>query len=190
MTLTSLVVEFANELPAKLREDHTDITTELLLADIGHNAHICSSLLQKAISGLPSRVAKDLDRHGRDLWNLCVRLKRDQPGLTASTKAGKLLVRTRVLGFHMIELARHSGRAKHGEEEEAGYMMKLALALARTCLEQWDLDLARATLQKAAEFLEKLKPTNVQIEKESLHAAKLEVDYLTLRIILVRPISS
>jgi hypothetical protein len=90
----------------------------------------------------------------------------------------------------MIELARHSGRAKHGEEEEASYMMNLALALARTCLEQWDLDSARAALQKAAEYLEKLKPTNAQLEDESLHATKCEVDYLTLRIVLVRLLSS
>lgn len=119
-----------------------------------------------------------LERHGRDLWNLCIRLKRDGN----NGKEAKLLIRTRLFAFHLLELGRSPGRGKSDAESEIVYLIGLVLTLARLCLEGEDLDAARAALQKAAEYVERLK----EVSSHNKGRIRLEADYLAMRIALVR----
>jgi hypothetical protein len=131
-------------------------------------------------------LAKDAERKGRNLWNLCVRLRREQDAAKPAERT-KLIVKARSFAFHMLELGRSAGRAKKDSPSEAVYLMNLALALGKICIDELDLDLARLALQKAAELMERLKA----IPFDSLdpigqnERTKLDAEYLAMRTAMV-----
>lgn len=114
-----------------------------------------------------------MERHGRDLWNICIRLNRDEP-----KRDERLLPRARLYAFLMLELGRFSRRKQGNDASEAAYLLDLAMSLGRSCLKSHDLDSARAALQKAAEYVDRLRQTSENI-------TKIEADYFTMRIALV-----
>lgn len=123
-----------------------------------------------------------LEKSGRDLWNLCIRLKRDVG------RDSKLDCRVRLLAFHLLELARPAeGRTTTDEETDIIYFLGLSMTVGRVCLQDEDLESGRAALQKAAEFVERLKAANHRAGIEGLppQAVALETDYLTMRMALV-----
>lgn len=138
---------------------------------------------QANTTGIDTKICKDLDRQGRNLWNLCVRLKREKDlDSAAAHERGRLLIRTRVLGFHMVELGRQGHRRQRDGEAEIVYLLNLALILGRSCIADSDLESARLVLQKAAEYVERLK----DIESRDVQCCnKFEAEYLTLRTALV-----
>ena len=66
--------------------------------------------------------------------------------------------------------------------------MGLAMTLGRVCLEGEDLDSTRAALQKAAEYIDRLKtlPERESDEYSRTGRLRLEADYLSMRMALVR----
>ncbi|KAL7799887.1 meiosis protein SPO22/ZIP4 like domain-containing protein [Trichoderma ceciliae] len=183
-------IEFAVALQSKLSDSPDARTIDLLLADTGHHIQLIHNAMQLSSNGpLPTKVAKDVERQGRDLWNLCVRLRRERDSSVLTVKA-KLLVKARSFAFSMLELGRSAGRSagrsKKDDESEIVYFMNLALTLGKLCIGDSDLDSARLALQKAAELMERLKaiPLGSSDPSEQNERMKLDAEYLAMRTAL------
>ncbi|KAL7943849.1 meiosis protein SPO22/ZIP4 like domain-containing protein [Trichoderma barbatum] len=179
-------IEFAATLQSKLSVSLDARTIDLLLADTSHHIQLIHNAAPSGWTGtLPPKLAKDVERHGRDLWNLCVRLRRKRDESVPTEKA-RLLLKARALSFYMLELSHSAGRAKKDEGPEAMYFMNLALALGKLCVADSDLDLARQALQKAAELMERLKaiPLCASDPREQSERTKLDAEYLAMRTAL------
>ncbi|PTB40057.1 hypothetical protein M441DRAFT_459152 [Trichoderma asperellum CBS 433.97] len=178
-----MVIDFSATLQSKLCDPLEVTDIEVLIADTGHHIQQIHHAIQPGSGGhLPSNLAKDAERHGGNLWNLCVRLKRGKD----ATKPGqntKLVAKARLFALNMLELGRSAGRAKKDDTSEAVDLMNLALELAKFCMAVSDLDSTRLALQKAAELMERLKAISV----ESLGSIgqnkgmKLDAEYLAMR---------
>lgn len=124
-------------------------------------------------------MARSIESHGRDLWNLCLRLKRE-----SAQTAPKLLIWARVFSFALLCLGRGSRWQKQDAESEVVYLMTQALTLARLCVAAGELDPATGALRKAAEFLDRLKKMSLgQSAKKG--RLGLEANYHAMRIALV-----
>lgn len=186
-----MVIDFSATLQSKLCDPLEVTDIEVLIADTGHHIQQIHHAIQPGSGGhLPSNLAKDAERHGGNLWNLCVRLKRGKD----ATKPGqntKLVAKARLFALNMLELGRSAGRAKKDDTSEAVDLMNLALELAKFCMAVSDLDSTRLALQKAAELMERLKAISV----ESLGSIgqnkgmKLDAEYLAMRtaMVCIRP---
>lgn len=136
-------------------------------------------------------VSKELERQGRNLWNLCVRVKRDGEEARHSpdktTDRTKLLVRARVFSFQILSLARERRRDANDVEKEVIYLLNLSLTVGRFCIAESEMDLARLVLQKAAEYVEKARPTAIRSSPSGSEKIlrKLEAEYLAMRTALV-----
>jgi hypothetical protein len=184
---TIMSIDFATTLQSKLSDSPDARTIDLLLADTGHHIQLIHNASQSGSNGsLPSKLAKDVERQGRDLWNLCVRLRRERDA-TVSAERVKLLVKARSFAFNMLELGRSAGRAKKDDKSETVYLMNLALTLGKVCIGESDLDSARLTLQKAAELMERLKtiPLGSSDLSGQDERTKLDAEYLAMRTALV-----
>ncbi|KAL7926473.1 meiosis protein SPO22/ZIP4 like domain-containing protein [Trichoderma austrokoningii] len=176
-------IDFAALLQSQLSATLEAGDIELLIADTGHRIQQIHNATQPGSSGpLPSALAKDAERKGQSLWNLCVRLRREQDASKPSDNP-KLVVKARSFAFNMLELGRSAGRAKKNDQSEAVYLVNLALRLGKICIEESDLDLARSALQKAAELVERLKaiPLDSLDPSGQIERTKLEAEYLALR---------
>ncbi|KAI6780858.1 uncharacterized protein J7T54_007338 [Emericellopsis cladophorae] len=123
---------------------------DILTADISHQLHVIASLSQKP---LQHHIARSLEIEGRDLWNLCIKLKRER-------KAIKILPKARLLAFHVLELGRlgvEPNRGRAGAVDGVVYLLGLLLTLGRICLAENDLESGRIALQKGALYVDKLK---------------------------------
>ncbi|UKZ64346.1 uncharacterized protein TrAtP1_005562 [Trichoderma atroviride] len=176
-------IDFAATLQTQLSGPLDAGDTELLIADTGHHIQKIHNATQSGSSSpLPPDLAKDAERKGRNLWNLCVRLKREQDAAKPA-ESTKLVVKARSFAFFMLQLGRSAGRAKKDDPSEAVHLMDLALALGKVCIGALDLDLARLALQKAAELIEYLKA----IPLDSLDSigqnerTRLDAEYLAIR---------
>ncbi|KAJ4857691.1 meiosis protein SPO22/ZIP4 like domain-containing protein [Trichoderma breve] len=179
-------VEFAAALQSKLSDSLDKENIDLLLADTSHHVQLIHNAAPSGLTGpLPPKLAKDVERHGRDLWNLCVRLKRERDTSDSMDKA-KLLLKARSLAFSMLELGRSAGRAKEDTGAEVAYLMSLSLTLGKHCVEDSDLDSARLALQKTAELIERLKaaPLDASDVREQSERTKLDAEYLAMRTAL------
>ncbi|KAL9480853.1 hypothetical protein ACSS6W_005639 [Trichoderma asperelloides] len=176
-------IDFAANLQSKLCGPLEVTDIEVLIADTGHYIQQIHHAIQPGSSGpLPSNLAKDAERHGGNLWNLCVRLKRGKD-VTKLGQNTKLIAKARFFAFNMLELGRSAGRTKKDDTSEAVDLMNLALELAKYCMALSDLDSARLALQKAAELMERLKTTPVE-SLDSIRAnerMKLDAEYLAMR---------
>lgn len=179
--------EFAATLQSKLSDPLEPRAIDLLLADTSHHVQLIHNAAPLGTTGpLPPKLAKDVERHGRDLWNLCVRLKREKDPSVPMERA-KLLIKARSLAFYMLEFGRSAGRAKEDTGAEVAYLMSLSLTLGKHCVEDSDLDSARLALQKTAELMEKLKaaPLDASDPREQSERTKLDAEYLAMRTALV-----
>ncbi|KAL7906904.1 meiosis protein SPO22/ZIP4 like domain-containing protein [Trichoderma velutinum] len=179
-------IEFAATLQSKLSDSLDARTIDLLLADTSHHIQLIHNTASLSLtSSLPPNLAKDIERHGRDLWNLCVRLKRERDASVSMEKT-KLLLKARSLAFYMLELGRSAGRSKEDVGTEVAYLMSLSLTLGKHCVQDSDLDLARLALQKTAELMEKLKaiPLDALDLREQSERTKLDAEYLAMRTAL------
>lgn len=117
----------------------------MLVTDLGHHLQAMASLPRphQGAWSPPAAMAKNLERQGRVLWNLCIRVKRDGGSAVApSPGRAKLLVTARAFAFDMLELGRLSGRHRRHAEADASYLLNLALTLARICLAESEVRLA------------------------------------------------
>lgn len=124
-------------------------------------------------------MAKEIEEHGRNLWNLCIRIKH------GNTEADpKVLILARAFSFALLCLGRNTRRQKKDAESEVVYLMSNALTLARLCMNEQELTLATDTLHRAAELLDRLKSITSELPVEK-GRVRLEADYHALRIALV-----
>ncbi|PTB63793.1 SPO22-domain-containing protein [Trichoderma citrinoviride] len=178
--------EFAAMLQSKLSDALDAQTIDLLLADTSHHIQLIHNAAQSGSTGpLPQKLAKQVERQGRDLWNLCIRLRRELDA-SGPIQKSRLLVKARSLAFYMLEHGRSAGRAKEDEGTEAMYLMNMALALGKLCVRDADLDSARTALQKAAELMERLKavPPGTSDLRAQKERTRLDAEYLAMRTAL------
>lgn len=180
--------DFAVDLESTLPSTRDAGAVDVLLADLGHHIQTITNFPQQSAASISTKAAKDLERQGRNLWNLCIRVNRDIGDGSSSKERTKLLVSVRLFAFQILELGRQAGRHKKDAEAEAVYLLNLALTLGRICIGDAELDSARLALQKAAQLVERLKAV---AEEKSLPdpsgaRRRLETEYLTMRIALVR----
>lgn len=158
----------------------------ILLAELNHQLQLLNAPPQAPSADL----APALECQGRNLWNLCIRLKRDAEETPPCQERAKLLVRARRFAFQLLELGRSEGSQRHTDQAaEAAYLLRLALTLARNSLCETDLDSARFALQKAAACFEQLQapdPTHGLPLDSTAAGRRLEAEYLTMRTALVR----
>ncbi|PNY23779.1 Uncharacterized protein TCAP_06278 [Tolypocladium capitatum] len=180
------IVDFAVDLESTLPLTRDAGAVDVLLADLGHHIQTMTNLPQQSAAGISTKAAKELERQGRNLWNLCIRVSRDAGGGSPSRERTRLLVRARFFAFQILELGRQAGGHKRDAEAEAVYLLNLALTLGRICIGDAEPDSARLALQKAAQFVERLKAV---AEEDSLPdpsgaRRRLETEYLTMRMAL------
>lgn len=186
-----LSLDFSNEIYNTLPDAVHEETVQLLLqAELEHNIQDLAAINEKSKElTLSERLFRSLERQGRDLWNLCLRLKRDRfSGSEASSSQLKLLADVRLLSFFMLSIGRHG--AKSGKEDSysnAIYMLNLALTATRTCLQDSELSLARQALQKAGCYADMLKLDEFveSFSAEAQRAERLQLEYMGMRLALV-----
>lgn len=154
-------------------------TIDLLKADVSHHISTVASAAKNDVSLVPAATARHLEQQGRDLWNLCIRLKRSD----AYPQEGRhLLARARMLAYCVIE----ASRARRDDVDNALHLLGLVLIASRGCKEVNDLDSLRALLERAAAFVLVLDG-----HSESNDSNSLTVEYFAMRLALVSaPLSS
>ncbi|KAK5997795.1 hypothetical protein PT974_00156 [Cladobotryum mycophilum] len=179
-------IEFAVDLHSKLPETHDARAIDLLLAETSHHVQTVKTLSQPNGNAIPRQTARDLEKQGRNLWNLSLRLKRDELEATVPREKNRLLVRARLFGFQLLELGRGTRGQKREAESDMVYLISLAITLGRLCLGDSDLESTRLVLQKAAEYVEALKSMPVSSSSVGGEGArrKLEAEYLAMRTVL------
>ncbi|KAI8218718.1 hypothetical protein K4K54_010127 [Colletotrichum sp. SAR 10_86] len=130
----------------------------------------------------------ELDRKGTELWNLCMRLRRDEmPGEPPTRK--KLLLRARVFAFLMIDIARFWKVAEDARPEDwmpladVVHLMRLALKAGRMCLDDCGAKFANMVFLKASNYSDLLgRLTQTMLGPDDLAECKrLESEYYILR---------
>lgn len=182
----SLGTEFAADVHSTLQNPRGTDDDDLLLADVSHHVKSCAALSQKGTPTLSPKTAKNLERNGRNLWNLCVRFRREHADQVLPDSRARLLTRVRLFAYQLIALAREGGRSKQSDETGDMYMTNLAINVGRLCLECMDIDSAKWALERAAECLEHLKDLSDKNGSTSARICDLEGDFLVVRIVLVR----
>lgn len=175
-------VDFARDIHSKLGHPQISFSGINLQSEINHQINIVTEFSQKSPPVISPRTAKELERNGKDLWNLCIRLRRDN---AQSDRPSLLLLRARVFAFHLLEIGRGANRGRRDRESEIVYMAGLVLTLGRLCLDDEDLDSARIIMQKATNYIERLHSL-AQEDGPKKNRIGLEADYLVVRIALVR----
>ncbi|KAI8296835.1 Transcriptional regulator [Colletotrichum sp. SAR 10_98] len=130
----------------------------------------------------------ELDRKGTELWNLCMRLRRDEiPGEPPTRK--RLLLRSRVFAFFMIDIARFWKVAEDARPEDwmpladVVHLMRLALKAGRMCLDDCGAKFANMVFLKASNYSDLLgRLTQTMLGPDDLAECKrLESEYYILR---------
>ncbi|POR34574.1 Uncharacterized protein TPAR_05222 [Tolypocladium paradoxum] len=186
VTHDKAIPDFAVDLESTLPSTRDAGAVDVLLADLSHHIQAITNLSQQSATSISAKAAKDLEKQGRTLWNLCIRVNRDTSNGSPSKERIKLLVRARLFAFEILELGRQAGRHKKEAEPEAVYLLNLALTLGRICIGDAELDSARLALQKAAQFVERLKAVAEEnsLPDPSGARRRLETEYLTMRMAL------
>ncbi|KAH7181876.1 meiosis protein SPO22/ZIP4 like-domain-containing protein [Fusarium sp. MPI-SDFR-AT-0072] len=176
--------EFATDLFSKLPTSCDSSSTDVLLSDLNHHITTANVLVENRIAP-PLEVSRNLKDIGRKLWNECIKERRKRDNLLQSASRTRLLVRTRVLAFLALALAREHRRGKRRDDlEEIIYVMGLSLTLARVCVESSDLDGALLSMAKAADYVDRLKKIDNLTTEDRVQVQKIEAEYLTMRCAL------
>lgn len=177
-----MLIPFASDFVVQLRASLSTVSDaqsiELLKADVIHHISTLASSVAKSEPGsVSSATARNLEKQGRDLWNLCIRLKRSE---SYPPDARHLLARARQFAYCVIEAGRGKGKGRRHGTSNALYMLGLALVAARACMEVDDLDTLRVMLERAAALVSVFEGQAMEGEK-----AKLTVVYFSMRLALV-----
>lgn len=109
-----------------------------------------------------------------------------QSGATSST-AHRIHSVARLFGYLLVEIGRLRLQVNSKTEEKVFYLLRLSLALGKSCIADGDLESARSALEKAAEQVDKLPADRAEYghtqSANQIYGIKLE--YLTLRIAMV-----
>ncbi|KJZ71961.1 hypothetical protein HIM_08641 [Hirsutella minnesotensis 3608] len=180
------IVDFAIQLETEITATRSGSAIDVLVADLSQHIQAMENISQQNTKVPSAAMARDLERRGRTIWNLCIRVKRDQSNDTAPADRTRLLVSTRVFAFYMLDIGRHARGLSRDAETNVVYLLNLALTLGRICLGDAEIEWGKLALRKAADYLERLKtlesPKAVTQTGDLL--SRLEADYLTMRMAL------
>jgi hypothetical protein len=114
-----------------------------------------------------------------------LRIIRDRDTRGEVAGQAQLITKVRVLAFHMLAFGReHPNRGHSGVQENATYLLDLALRTVRYCAQVDDVETGKAVLQQASEYIHRLKnPKSDGGRQERIK--RYELDYLTMHIALV-----
>lgn len=178
------ILDFAAGLEPRLPHREELEPKELLLSDLQANRKAADSLNNKGDLQLSPKSIRDLDRHGRSLWNLCIRLKRGNDDQRENDDEAEILLKARLFAFSILRLARDAAPHSSNTETNLAYLINLAILLGKLCLMDGDTESAMITLQVAADYLLRLQdlPASGQLINSRI---RLEAQYLAIRIALV-----
>ncbi|KAH8178208.1 meiosis protein SPO22/ZIP4 like domain-containing protein [Sarocladium implicatum] len=175
---------FASQLLNTLPEVQNGDAAELVLAEIATNTRELVETRTRTQAKCSGRVAKDLERQGRDLWNACLRLSRQEDARKTGERP-KLFTKVRVLAFCMIAVGRDNFDHEHvNKGVDASYLLDLALKTVRYCAQNDDISSAGTIMQMGSNYLQSFKKTLPDGTPDAMQnrAFKLEVDYLVIRM--------
>lgn len=166
-------------------ESRNDNTATIVLAEVETYTQSLSALEIKAHAACSNRETKELEKQGRDLWNLCLRLVRERSATWEGTAGRKLLLKVRVLAFRMLAFShRNSDQDQSAREATIAYLLSLALTTARYCAQAADIEAGKSILLQAEGYLKQV--TAISLNDSSLKRfARHEVEYLTMRMAFV-----
>ncbi|KAF5526463.1 hypothetical protein CGCA056_v002343 [Colletotrichum aenigma] len=184
---TTQLIAFADNLLKRLPEARDppaiDTLHEELMKKL-NNTHGFPNLPR----GKSRSQRNELDRNGTELWNLCMRLRRDEmPGEPPTRK--RLLLRGRVFAFLMIDIARFWKVAEDARPEDwmpladVVHLMRLALKAGKMCLDDCGAKFANMVFLKASNYSDLLgRLTQTTLGPDDLAECKrLESEYYILR---------
>jgi hypothetical protein len=180
-SLHSSYAAFASSLSHRLSNPR-DTT---LLSDI------CSQINSLPLPASPAVSARqhDLDRLGTELWNLAIRLRRDQSVGSGKTKDDatyrlRTLSHLRCYSFLLLDTA--GSRGSKGEQyRNCIRLMKVALKAANVCIDDSEFESATKVLERAAEYQDVLSKSERQTGEEAVLADRLRAEYFAIRTTLV-----
>ncbi|KAK7735234.1 sporulation-specific protein 22 [Cytospora paraplurivora] len=171
---------FTSDLRSRLPADKDDPTAAgALLGQVQKQAQAVERYAEKVRHDMLEDG--DLEREGTDLWNLCTRLFReimvehDKP-----TVKSKLLLWGRVLAYHILHLCQWSPKST---SSVACHLLRLALKVAKFCIDDHDVQTARLVLQRAAEYHGRLHDLSHE-EHDADECVEIEVEWTVLRMAL------
>lgn len=133
LKLTCDTTAFVDDLSRRLSEDSKDTEAGTALAE-QLRLHISTISTYSHKPRPPGYGNVELDRRGTELWNQCIRLRRDgedsTDGLSSHEKTALML--TRVLAYQIIDLSQWS--ADSSEVAAITRLMKLALKAGKCCI--------------------------------------------------------
>ncbi|KAF1916890.1 meiosis protein SPO22/ZIP4 like-domain-containing protein [Ampelomyces quisqualis] len=151
--------------------------------------------LQTQIRGLPllpsstlNAKQQELDELGTELWNLSIRLRRDEFTANGEAKDGtvrkiRALCLLRAFAFLVLDSA--AAQAKGRTQKSCTRLMKVALKAARVCIDNKELSIAIKVLERAAEYQDVLSiETDSANGDEAQVARRLRLEYFAIRIML------
>ncbi|KAI1330714.1 SPO22-domain-containing protein [Xylariaceae sp. FL0255] len=128
-----------------------------------------------------SQQHKQLNTAGLNLWNWCVKQKRNDEQ-DSPPDCARLFTLARVLSFLMLASAR-TNRDNTGAP--LFRLENLAIKTAKSCIENKEYDFALLALQKAAAYNGELQAMQGFLSEEDINAChQLEIQYSSLRIVL------
>ncbi|EUC48226.1 hypothetical protein COCMIDRAFT_87783 [Bipolaris oryzae ATCC 44560] len=132
---------------------------------------------------------EELDRLGTELWNLAIKLRRDEADviiqssdITANQKRTLSLLRA----FSFLLLDSAGGHdTKRRQRKNCIRLMKVALKAARVCIQGDELNIATKVLERAADYQDVLSQEGEDKRKEEKELADdLRAQYLAVRTTL------
>ncbi|KAI9820657.1 MAG: hypothetical protein M1827_005026 [Pycnora praestabilis] len=162
------ILSFARNLQNRLE---LDISSAILATEV-----------RQYINDFPGRLGMyatsrydDLDLCGTALWNLSIRLKRNN----GSDAEKETLLCVRVFAFMLLDCAQQSSR---GSTLNCIRLLKVALKTAKHTLERRNNDYTLIVLEKAAQYEGEIcKPSNQTTSVHSVIHSRLTAEYLMLR---------
>ncbi|KUI61426.1 Testis-expressed sequence 11 protein [Cytospora mali] len=174
------ILSFTSDLQRRLPVDKDDPTAaSALLSLVQKQAQTIERYAEKAHHDFLEDV--DLEREGTNLWNLCTRLNRedlDRPGKPSITK---VVLWSRVLAFQMLHLCQWS--ASKSTSPVACHLLKLAMKVAKFCIDDHDAQTARLVLQRAVDYHGRLHDLS-QEEHDANECIEFDAEWTVLRIAL------
>ena len=182
-----LYAAFASGLSSRLNDSHdTSLLSDIRLQLFGLPLQNSSTVAARQ---------EDLETLGIELWNLAIRLRRDEPPNSGRTK-DQTSDRRRTLClaqcYSVLLLDSAGNRASKNEQyKNCVRLMKVALKAARVSIESNELESATKVLERAAVYQETLsKNGEGQSGEEAALADRLQAEYFAMRTALVSTITT
>ncbi|ROV97146.1 hypothetical protein VMCG_07448 [Cytospora schulzeri] len=176
------ILAFTSDLQKRLPVDKDDSTAaSALLSQVQKQAQAVERHAEKAHHDLMED--EDLEREGTNLWNLCTQLNRenmDKHTPKRPTVGSKLILWGRVLAFQILHLCHWSSKSTSAI---TCHLLRLALKVARLCIDDHDAQTARLVLQRAVEYRGRLHDLS-QGEHDTDDCIEFETEWTVLRVAL------